>query len=219
MNFNSVLIITYGRSGSTLLQGILNSIDGCLVRGENNNFCYHLFKTWQAINNATLRNSPEPENPWYGSHLLNERLFLSQSKNLLYSLLMADKVHDNAIKCYGFKEIRYTTLAIHDDFEQFLDFLQKVFPKVAFVFNTRSHTDVARSKWWAEMQQDEVHNVLNATEANFFDYMKKSPSNTFHICYEDVLSKNSRLKELFDFLGANYDECNLELVLGKKHSY
>lgn len=36
--FGSILVITYGRSGSTLLQGILNSIDGILIRGENHNF-------------------------------------------------------------------------------------------------------------------------------------------------------------------------------------
>src|SRR5688572_1085508 len=30
-----LFIVTYGRSGSTLLQGVLNSIPGYLIRGEN----------------------------------------------------------------------------------------------------------------------------------------------------------------------------------------
>ena len=49
LNFDVILIITYGRSGSTLLQGILNSISGVLVRGENANMCYHVFYAYQAI--------------------------------------------------------------------------------------------------------------------------------------------------------------------------
>jgi len=70
MNFPSVLIITYDRSGSTLLQGILNSIDGCLIRGENNGFCLHLFLAQQ---------HPERHSNgvWYGAGLFNQTAFLS----------------------------------------------------------------------------------------------------------------------------------------------
>ena len=34
LKFDYIFIISYGRSGSTLLQGVLNSIDGVLIRGE-----------------------------------------------------------------------------------------------------------------------------------------------------------------------------------------
>ena len=37
-----LFVLTYGRSGSTLLQGILNSIPGYLVRGENRQILFHL---------------------------------------------------------------------------------------------------------------------------------------------------------------------------------
>ena len=35
--FRTVNIVTYGRSGSTLLMGLLNAIDGYRIRGENFN--------------------------------------------------------------------------------------------------------------------------------------------------------------------------------------
>ncbi len=38
-----LFIVTYGRSGSTLLQGILNSIPGYLIRGENRAALFHLY--------------------------------------------------------------------------------------------------------------------------------------------------------------------------------
>lgn len=47
--FGSVLIITYGRSGSTLLQGILNSIPGYLIRGENENLMAHFYNAYKII--------------------------------------------------------------------------------------------------------------------------------------------------------------------------
>ena len=60
MNYQHVLIITYGRSGSTLLQGLLNSIDGCIVRGENYDACKGLFRTYQAVSytHLTLPTTP-----------------------------------------------------------------------------------------------------------------------------------------------------------------
>jgi hypothetical protein len=40
---NYVFVVTYGRSGSTLVQGILNSIPGYLIRGENRQALRHLY--------------------------------------------------------------------------------------------------------------------------------------------------------------------------------
>jgi hypothetical protein len=78
MNFNSILVVTYGRSGSTLLQGLSNSIDCCLIRGENSIFCNYLFKTYQSIGLAQSQNGETFQSPWFGSQFLNDRLFISQ---------------------------------------------------------------------------------------------------------------------------------------------
>jgi hypothetical protein len=47
-----VFIVTYGRSGSTLLQGVLNSIPGYLVRGENRQALRHLRALMQITRTA-----------------------------------------------------------------------------------------------------------------------------------------------------------------------
>ena len=83
MNFQSVLIVTYGRSGSTLLQGLLNSIDGCVVRGENHNMVYRLYQAYAAL----LRSQEEvvkaksdgasPTNPWFGATMLDDKAFVA----------------------------------------------------------------------------------------------------------------------------------------------
>ena len=75
MNFESILIITYGRSGSTLLQGVLNAIDGVLIRGENMNMCFHMFKTYQAILTSKSKSERSPQSPFFGAKLLDEKYF------------------------------------------------------------------------------------------------------------------------------------------------
>lgn len=216
LNFDSILIITYGRSGSTLLQGILNSIDGCLIRGENNNLCYHIFEAYQALIKTKKYNGYTPNLPHFGSYLLNEKLFLKYAKDLFIEQLIGDQILNNDIVCYGFKEIRY--VRIDEYFEEYLDFLQQVFPNVAFVFNTRNHREVVKSDWWAEKDPDEVTELLKRFESNALKYMD-GKSNCFHIRYEDVVNKSEKLKGLFLFLGAEYNDEKVDFVLSSPHSY
>lgn len=49
LRYNHILIITYGRSGSTLIQGILNAIPGVRVFGENGNVFFDLYKTFKKL--------------------------------------------------------------------------------------------------------------------------------------------------------------------------
>src|SRR5829696_1859856 len=65
-----VFVMTYGRSGSTLLMGLLNTIPGYLVRGENDDalrFLYDFHRTcversrFWPVERMRMRN-----NPFYG---------------------------------------------------------------------------------------------------------------------------------------------------------
>jgi hypothetical protein len=42
--FTYVFVVTYGRSGSTLTQGLLNTLPRTLVRGENNLYLLFMFR-------------------------------------------------------------------------------------------------------------------------------------------------------------------------------
>lgn len=220
MNFRTILIVTYGRSGSTLLQGLLNSNPNCVIRGENYNFCYHLFNAYRSLCRAKDFDGELPSSPWFGNALLNERLFLAQAKNLVYKFLNDDKIisENREMFCYGFKEIRYTKESIGNDLEEYLDFLSLIFPDVAFIFNTREHQEVVQSGWWAMRKQEDVFSELKETERNFENYINKNPNNTFHICYEDIIKKTYRLKKMYNFLGLLYEDSLINSVLEKRHS-
>lgn len=215
LNYQSVLIVTYGRTGSTLLQGILNSIDGCLVRGENNQFCYGLFEAYKNILDIKKHYAPTATNPFYGAHLLDENMFLDYSSQMVKKLILADK-DKSEISCYGFKEVRY--INILDNLFEYLDFLKKIFPNAAFVFNTRKMEDVLKSGWWPERNQTETINNMIRCEKMFTSY-QQDHANSFLITYEDVTNKSPKLASLFDFLGAPYLEGKIDTVLATPHSY
>jgi hypothetical protein len=77
--YNYVFIFTYGRSGSTLLMGLLNSLPHYCIRGENNNLLYRLYWSSEALNSAlaspSAKNAAKPTNPWFGLDSTNPARF------------------------------------------------------------------------------------------------------------------------------------------------
>lgn len=221
LNFDSILIISYGRSGSTLLQGILNSIDGVLIRGENMNMCFHLFKSYQAILETKQQIGERPQNPFYGAELLDENYFLSQLQETVKNLLLSDVKDDPTIRSYGFKEIRYDSNL--KALPQYLDFLKKIFPNSCFIFNTRNKEDVVRSwislKWKTKDETESSLELLDEIESVFDDFIISNEKDSFHIRYEDVVKNSHRLKELYTFLGVEYDKDKINAILKVRHSY
>lgn len=67
----TIFIVTYGRSGSTLLQTVLQSIPGAHILGENNNIMFHLWRAFGAARGAKVawgpKGSEKAHHPWYGA--------------------------------------------------------------------------------------------------------------------------------------------------------
>jgi Sulfotransferase family len=214
LRFQSILVVTYGRSGSTLLQGVLNSIDRCLIRGENYNFCYGLFRSYQSMMVAKKFTSSKSRSPWFGPKW-DESLFLRATRTMVRDLLLGD-VDPRTIDCYGFKEIRYTELHV-PQLPEYLAFLAQIFPSVAYIFNTRDLDDVVRSDWWRR-DPDRYRPLLNKTEEQFRSYAA-AHDNCFLIDYRDIVGQSPALAAMFDFLGAPYDTEKITAVLAKRHGY
>ncbi len=214
----SVLIVTYGRSGSTLLMGLLNSIDGYLIRGENANFFFGLFQSYQSLlETKSHKKSQKTTHPWFGAEVIQEKKVLQGMSNIAKQLILADKLKDESIKCYGFKEIRYADDKVAKKLATYLDFLKLIFPNCKFIFNTRSFADVKNSGWWQKKKDDKVREKLEKLEMAFSEYAKNH-SNCFSITYEDVINKTERLKEMFVFLEEEYNEQSIDQVLSIPHS-
>lgn len=218
LNFDSILIVTYGRSGSTLLQGLLNQLDGIFVRGENGDAFGLLWAMYRRL--AILKRehgtyAKGPSKPWYGIGAVKLDVLLGQMREMAKSIILADQKDNPEILCYGFKEIRYH---YHKELlPNYLDFLSVIFPRPAIIFNTRDLSDVVRSGWWANSDPEGVRQELSAAEKQFSDYAA-GKSNCFEITYEDVVGRTEKLRDLFAFLGVEYNDEIVQRTLSKPHS-
>jgi hypothetical protein len=218
--------VTYGRSGSTLLQGILNAMDGCLVRGENHNACYGLFRTYQSLL-KTLKQARQadgarqPTSPWFGASEVDEQRFLEDARQLLLNQLVP-RADADRYRCVGFKEIRYLPPDLSEfataELHEYLDFLVRLLPDSALVFLTRAHDQVAESAWWMAKDAEAVKANLTAFERALSQY-GAGREDVFALSYEDMTGRTPRLRALFEFMGAPFDAGTVERVLATPHSY
>jgi len=220
LNYKSLLIVTYGRSGSTLLQGVLNDIDGVLIKGENFNFCFSLYQSYQLLANAKLKaqnskgNTNSPTAPWFGADDYDLEKYKKGLGKVVEELLLGDA---KGICCYGFKEVRYGDIP-KIELLRYLSFLADMLPSLGIVFNTRDLDEVVKSGWWKTKKSRKTKKLLGAVEVGFREYSSMN-NNCFAITYADVVNKTKVLEELHDFIGASYDEKRIDGVLAKPHSY
>lgn len=221
--FRTIFIVSYGRSGSTLLQGILNSIEGVLIKGENQNIFEHFYHAYQTLLEIQEKrpNASRPENPWYGSCWFDAEQF----KRDLHVLGRNFLIHTNnklgeEINAYGFKEIRYATM---DNPIPFINFLVDVFPNSCVIHLTRDHNQVAASQRRKFKVQQFAPEVIHQKLYEFDEAMRNygiDNSHYFGIDYSQLLGPDyTSLQNLFEFLGAPYCERALIDVINRPHSY
>ncbi|MBN2700260.1 MAG: sulfotransferase [Methylothermaceae bacterium] len=227
MKFNSILIITYGRTGSTLLMGLLNAIPGVLIRGENMNICVGLYQAWQSLlavdkhlsKTGQLDNSRHSTHPFFGGAELDKRKFIRDARNLIEKQLVPHSKKD--VHCWGFKEVRYLphSLGGAAHLSSYLEFLNILMPAPAFLILTRDHAAVLDSGFWKNRTDKEaIRKQMSDFETETLAWMKHR-QNAFLIDYQDVIANNERLKMLYDFIGVSYCAQTVRRILEKPHSY
>lgn len=212
-NLRFLFIVSYGRSGSTLLQGIMSSIPGYLIRGENGGVAYHLYRfhtTASARVAAKRARWNSPQSAWFGIGGYPQERALREMRRLLLTTIIRPERDSRVV---GFKEIRWLQEDLHD----YVDFLRAVFPGARFVVNTRNLDDVVVSKWWA--QDPESRQVVAAAESRMLELLDRLGDSAFHVHYDDYVHSPGKLRGLFDWLGEEFDEARVADVMTKRHSY
>ena len=210
-----VFIVTYGRSGSTLLQGVLNTIPDYCIRGENEAALFPLMATFDRLARAQKKFSHigrTPADPWYGIDQFSETGFLEGLRELFVAQVLKPP---HGSRCVGYKEIRYAPNMVRD-LSLYLGFVRRVFPGAAFVFNTRNMTDVLQSGWWKDRPDAEVY--LTEFEASMQAAHEAHAPYSFWVKYDDYASSPEGLKPLFEFLDEPFDLAAVEKTLAVKHS-
>lgn len=226
-----VFVVTYGRSGSTLTQKLLNAIPGYQIRGENGNALYHLARAavvtskwdnfvWRREDLHKAKSEQKSfirdiigtsSDPWYGAELVDpDAVSKSLANNFVSQILRPDET----VRVSGFKEIRW-----HEDrafFPNFLDYIKNTFPNSKFLFQTRMADDVAKSAWWKNRKHEDVMTMISNAEKMYADFSAENPDISFTVKYERYAEGPSYVQEIFDFLGEKVDEDVIAQILGSK---
>jgi hypothetical protein len=207
-----LFVVTYGRSGSTLLQGLLTSIPGYLVRGENGGAAYQLFELHRQL--AALRDkhghAPFATSPWYGIGGYADEIAYASIRQFMLATLIRPEPDSRVV---GFKEIRWPD----ETLSEYVEFLRQVFPGARFVVNTRDHSQVTQSKWWT--RQPDAAQALAEAEGRLMSLEESLGEDFFHVHYNDYVDDSGRLRPLFEWLGEPFDEATVKAVMAVRHSY
>jgi hypothetical protein len=145
-----VTVVTYGRTGSTALQSALNALPGVVLRGENYEALRGLHRYAQSIaETADRHHAGRPDHPWFGSARLDPSAVLADLRAHVVRTVLRPRKDTTWL---GFKEVRYTPghFATYDDLLDYLLFLDKLLPGIAYVLNVRDASAAARSGWWPD---------------------------------------------------------------------
>lgn len=219
-DYTYVFVITYARSGSTLLQSLLNSVPGVQIRGENNNALFHMFQTFQAVQQAKAQHGKlvtDKDTPWYGADKLTPAYFKRNLLNLFVAGVL--KPSEDA-KVIGFKEIRHIPFFMSDtEFNQYCQFILNSFPQAKIIFNSRNPVDVSKSAWLREQPSATVIRGVRLTDERFRKFASRTPEiakRVIHLEYDKYTREDGEVRRLFDFLGFEYDDARVRAVMGKR---
>lgn len=214
-----VVVITIGRTGSTLLNGFLNALNGVLVRGENFMFPYYLFCASRSISNAVKHGRSETTSAWFGSNELDEKEFIKWSREILVAQLFGESANREEIRLIGFKEIRFIDLD-YEEIRSFIDYLSVMFPGVRFIFHSRDYSHVAESSWWRFYNPTLLFHRFEEFEACIREISLRENSPPFLFTeYETMVTDPLIFADtLANFLNVTYESEKILQVAREVHS-
>lgn len=209
MNFPNLFIVSYGRTGSTVLMGILNAIPGYVIRGENGDLTGHLMAIADDLAPHASATPTTPRDAWFGGELYTGGKLTDAFRAFVDRLLLGD-APPPGVRCYGFKEIRYTA----ETAAAKVAFLERLYPGAGFVYSVRDSARVARSEFQTGL------------DAAYFDIVRAELTrlaerpNGFLFSHDELIAEPDKLlPRLFDFVGEPYDAPKIKALLETPHGY
>jgi hypothetical protein len=211
--YRYVVVVTYGRSGSTLVQGLLNTLPRTVVRGENGFYLldlFHAMTSARAFRKAHLPHNPRASHSaFYGVHEIRPRSFAAGTRALVTGHLLGSLPPDQ-VDVLGFKEVRWDRIA-PEETEDFFGFLDHVFRNCRYVLNQRDHEQVIGSGFWQERDREEVLAAIRRTE-EIQEFLRRTrPDRVLDLRYdelthEDPVVSDAALSALAEFVHGSCDE-------------
>lgn len=211
--FRYVFVVTYGRSGSTLVQGLLNTLPRTLVRGENGLYPLGLYRALaqlQVVRRRHLKHSPRASHSaFFGLHEIRPASFVESARTLVTGHLLGS-VSPREVDVLGFKEVTWHQVA-PEETEGFFRYLDRVFPGVLYVLNTRDPEAAIGSGFWQARDREETVAAIERT-LQIQQFLRETRPDRVHetsyelITSDDPATVDAQLRALATFVQGGCDD-------------
>ncbi|KWV90957.1 sulfotransferase [Erythrobacter sp. YT30] len=214
-----LFILCYGRTGSTVVQGLLNRIDGYCIRGERKGVLSGLAKAAVSARREKEEFSPNDikvgvKSPHYGVSQTSPDRFGKALADLFTREMLTPP---EGTRVCGTKDITMSTDWISDaEFDDVIEFIMTRFDDPRIVFLTRRADEVAQSGWWAEISPKSVAENITQTDSRFARAREAYPDRTFLLDYSEFKGTVDGFRRLLEWLGEPVDEAMLEDISSTK---
>lgn len=216
MDDKIVLLCCTGRSGSTTLQRIINTIPNSNICGENYGAINSLLEFYMRIKRTTVDYVPGHFKPasyediisknvkpsWYNSY--NYQQTVSMIKILIASLFK----NSETTNMWGFKEIRYDNGNIN-----YIKEFKELFPQTKVIIQVRANIQAQSQSSWLKKDKNAVQ-YLNKLNNEMYHFYNQNQSWCYFTTFEKMFNKEN-IKKIFEFIECqeHYDENKIKQIL------
>jgi hypothetical protein len=216
MDDKIVLICATGRSGSTSLQRIINTIPNSNICGENFGAINSLLEFYRRIKHTTVDYVPGHLNPasyesivaknikpaWYNSYNY------SQIVQLIKVTIVNMFKNKETTNVWGFKEIRYDDGNIN-----YMEDFKELFPQTKIIIQIRENITAQSKSGWHKNDKHAIPFLKKTTE-ELIEFAKKHTDYCYLTSFERMFNKNN-LQNIFSFIDCreNYNAEKIDGVL------
>jgi len=201
MNDKIVLLCATGRSGSTTLQRIINSIPNSNICGENHGAINSLLEFYVKIKRTTIDYVPGQFNPdsyediisknvkpsWYNSYNFQEIVFMI--KNMIISMFK----NKDTTYLWGFKEIRYDCESI-----KYIEEFKELFPQTKVIIQIRENIQKQSESDWHKYDRNAI-NYLDKFNTDFLNFYNSHKEYCYFTTFENMFDHDN-IKQMFKFI-------------------
>ena len=211
-----VLICATGRSGSTTMQRIINSVPNSNICGENFGAINSLLEFYKRIKTTTFDYVPGHLRPasyediiskdvkpsWYNSYNFQQTVVMIK---ILITSLFKNK---ETTTLWGFKEIRYDNGDI-----KYLREFKELFPQTKVIIQGRGNIAAQSQSSWLKKDKNAIQ-YLNALNNQFYNFYNHNKEWCYFTTFEKMFDMEN-IKKIFEFIDCSqyYDQNKIKQIL------
>ena len=216
MDDKIVLICATGRSGSTTMQRLINTIPDSNICGENFGAINSLLEFYRRIKHSTVNNIPGHFNPASYDSVINKNIKPSwynsynylQMVNLIKTTIINMFKNKKTTNLWGFKEIRYDNGNI-----KYIEDFKELFPQTKVIIQIRENIGAQSKSGWHKNDKNATV-FLSKLNKELAEFYSKHKDYCYLTSFEKMFNKDN-LKNIFSFIECEdkYNELKIDDVL------